>query len=159
MTLLVEINLLLFVVCCNRKSRGCATHALVENILSVIASIVLIYFDAKFLQNPSTCYWPYDLCLDDYWDLNSGIWWNIYDFDGPKAKIIAVKVQLSCAAIMLALCLLFIVVYIYTSLKVKAGPTSIDPRNTIELRPQQRPPPPQIPVWVEPPVWSPSSNY
>jgi hypothetical protein len=130
----------------------------VENILSVIASVVLISFDVRFLQDPSTCFRPGNICYDL---TNWNIWWNIYDDDIHNANLIAIKVQLSCAVIMLALCLLFIVIYIYTIVKVRAKSASIYPQATIELRPQEPlVSPPPIPVWSEqPPAWPPSSNF
>jgi hypothetical protein len=131
---------------------------LVENILSVIASSILLYYDAQFLRNPYTCLWPGDLCYT-VWGTGWNTTWNVYDFDLLNAKLIVIKVQLSCAAIMLFLSVLFIVIYAYTSLKVGARSTSVDPQATIELTHQQPLAPPLNPVWSTPTsVWPPPTN-
>lgn len=149
----------LFIVCCNRGSRGCATHALVENILSLIASIVLLVYDARFLRNPYTCLWPYGICDDIYWDIDWSAWWNFYTDDIYRVKLIAIKVQLACAAMMLFLNVVFIAIYIYTSWKVRTELKRIDPQVTIELRNQQFLAPPPVPIWSnQPPAWTPPTN-
>jgi hypothetical protein len=127
----------------------------------MIASIVLIYFDAQFLHDPRTCYWPGDICYNNYWDTTWSAWWTSFDYDIQKAKLTAIKVQLACTSIMLASCLFFMVIYIYTSVKVKSRLASVNPQTTFELRPQQPfAPPPPIPVWSEqPPAWPPSSTF
>ena len=125
----------------------------------MIASSVLIYFDTQFLYDPRGCYWPGDMCYYNYWDISWNVWWNSYDI--PIVKMTAIKIQLACTAVMLALCLFFLVIYIYTSVKVKSGLTMVSPQNTFELRPQQPlAPPPPIPVWSEQsPAWPPSSTF
>jgi hypothetical protein len=151
----------LFVVCCKQESRGYATHVLIANILSVIASSILLYCDARFLQEPWTCLWPGNMCFDTDWDFIWSTWWNNNYIDNQHAKLIAIKTQLSCAAIMLALNVIFIVIYIYTSLKVRARLTIIDPQNPIELNSEEQipPPPPPISNWlVQPSVWHPQLN-
>jgi len=142
---------LLFIVCCNRGSQGCATHALVENILAAIASSILLYYDVKFLQEPWICIWPGKICSNLDWNLISISWWEDYDIDIQNAKLIAVTAQLSCTALMLASCLIFIAIYIWTSSKVRARMTVIMPQNTIEFRPgQQLPPPPALAWSIQP---------
>jgi hypothetical protein len=81
--------------------------------------------------------------------------------DIQDAKQIAIKVQLSCAAIMLALCLFFIVIYVCTSMKVGNRSTVIIPQGAIELRSRQQvPPPPPIPTWsAQPTIWPPPLHY
>jgi hypothetical protein len=134
------------IVCCNRGSRGCATHALVENILSIIASIVLLYYDAQFLHEPRTCFWPQTICDITNGYSSYGLWWyGLYGYHYQN-KLIAIKMQLACAAVMLAVSLAYIIIYIYTSLKVQAKSTSVDPEQIFELRHTQMPPPP-VPVW------------
>ncbi|UJR37276.1 hypothetical protein I4U23_029985 [Adineta vaga] len=121
------------VVCCNRGSQGCATHALVENILSIIAASILLYFDAQFLRNPSICYWPSEMCSNSFWSIQLNDFSMNYDINILNAKLLAVKLQLACAAIMLFSCVLFIVIYIYTAYKVRQEITVIQPHTTIQL--------------------------
>jgi hypothetical protein len=129
---------------------------LIENILSAIASSILLYYDARFLRNPYTCLWPGNLCSSIYWNIG---WTTFYDSYLLNAKLIAIKVQLSCAAIMLFLSVLFIVIYIYTSLKVGARSRSIDPQATIELTHRQPLAPPLNPVWsTQTSAWPPPTN-
>lgn len=62
---------------------------------------------------------------------------------------------------MLALCLLFILIYIYTNKKVKSRLNMINPENPMEIYTGQRfPPPPPISTWsVQPSIWHSSSNF
>jgi hypothetical protein len=150
---------LLFIGCCNQVSQGCAMYALVENILSVAASSVLLYYDVKFLEEPSMCFWPGKICTEADWNIISSSWWENYDIDIYNAKLIAIKAQLSCAIIMLVLCLVFILRYIYVSFIVRTRMTVIAPQNAIEFMPRQPLPHPSMPAWViQMPVWSPPTN-
>jgi len=111
---------------------------LVENILSAIASCILVYYDVQFIQEPWKCLWPGSICSDNHWNFTWSTWWNKYNIDTEHAKLIAIKGQLSCAAIMLALCVLFILIYIYTRSKVGARLATIYPQDTIELSSEQQ---------------------
>ncbi|CAF3344057.1 unnamed protein product [Rotaria socialis] len=126
------------VVCCNRESRCCATHALVENVLSIIASSVLLYYDTQFLRYPTACFWSFELCIFSpisvAWHVFSG--YNIFDL--REAKLIAIRAQLACAAIMLSLSVFFFIIYIYTVLKVESKQTSVAPYRDMELRQLQQ---------------------
>ncbi|CAF2459912.1 unnamed protein product [Rotaria sp. Silwood2] len=149
------------VACCNRGSQGCATHALVENILSMIASCVLLYYESQFLLYPSTCFWPYSICRLSSWDLSWGAFVGYSIFDIQRYKLIAIKVQLSCAAIMLALSVLFFLIYLYAILNVKSKSRGIQPQGAMELQPQQRTlqPPPNVVLIGQPPSWSNPSYF
>ncbi|CAF2117056.1 unnamed protein product [Rotaria magnacalcarata] len=126
------------VVCCNRESRGCATHALVENVLSIIASSVLLYYDSQFLRYPNGCFWSFELCIFS----PISITWNFFSdyniIDLGEAKLIAIKAQLACAAVMLSLSVFFLIIYIYTALKVGSKQTSVAPHHGMELRQLQQ---------------------
>jgi hypothetical protein len=120
---------------------------LLENILSAIASSILLYYDVRFIKEPWVCHWPGRICSDYDWSFTWSTWWNKYNIDIRHAKLIAIKVQLSCATIMLALCLLFILIYIYARSKFKAKLATIYPQDTIELSPQQQFSPPITSTW------------
>ena len=101
------------------------------------------------------------MCNDIYWNVIYDDWWNINYFNIARAKLIAIKVQLACAVIMLALSVTFIAIYIYTSSKVNSRSRSIAPRSEIEIgtfSPQA--PPPPITVWSrQASGWPPSTKY
>ncbi len=134
---------------------------MIENILSIIASSILLHYDARFVREPWTCLWPGKLCYDIDWSFNWSIWQNNYDFDIQNAKLIAIKAQLACAAIMLVLCMVFLLIYFYTSLKVGTRLTTVNPQDAIELRLQQQfSPPPPIPAWsTQVSVWPMPSKF
>ena len=77
----------------NRYSLGCAIHVLVENILSIIAANVLLYFDNLFLNNPFTClYGSTSNCTKNY-SYYSGIYNSVY----YTAKLASIEAQTACA--------------------------------------------------------------
>lgn len=126
-------------MCCCRTSRYCATHAFVQNILSIVASAVLLYYDSKFLRGPLGCFWSYDLCyihiLDFHWD----IWTNFSIYDVERAKLIAIKVQIACAAVMLVLSTSFVLIYMYATSEARKKQHVVSPQQDMELRPQHYP--------------------
>jgi hypothetical protein len=142
-------------VCCCRKSRGCATLAFIEQILSIAAASVLLYYDVLFLRYPYTCLWPNNLCDGELLNLqflsiplqtSTEINW---------IKFTLIKIQIACAALMIATCIAFIVIYIYTNIRVYTSKTVADPHTIIELGRIQAPPPPH---WPEPPRELPPSS-
>ncbi|CAF1122095.1 unnamed protein product [Adineta ricciae] len=137
------------VVCCNRGSQGCAIHALVENILSIIASCILLGYDAKFINQPDTCLWSAYACRDGIWTGTLGTLWSSFGTDTMKAKLVALKLQLACAVLMLFVSLLFVAIYIYTSLKVRKETVMIQPQTTIQL---VSPPPISLQTTTLPPI-------
>ncbi len=70
-------------------------------------------------------------------------------------KFTLIKIQIACAAIMIVTCIVYIVIYIYTSVRVYAKSTVADPHASIELGRIQTPPPPH---WPEPPRDLPPSS-
>ena len=92
-----------------------------ENILSIIAACVLIYFDSRIIKNPQECLWPRSLCLSfDTLDTLLRPDQSIFFVDIPVSKATIAKIQLATAAVMLFLCLLFAAAYIYTLYKVSS---------------------------------------
>ncbi|CAF1460994.1 unnamed protein product [Rotaria sp. Silwood1] len=149
------------VACCNRGSQGCATHALVENILSIIASCVLLYYDTRFLHYPLGCFWEYGMCNSSYWSWTWSAFLGYSVLNIMHFKLIAIKIQLTCAALMLALGVLFFLSYLYVIVKVRQNSNGINPQPVIELKPQQGPfqPPPNIILGGQPPSYSVPSYY
>jgi hypothetical protein len=109
---------LLISACCNRHSFDCATHVLVENILSIIAASVLLYFDNLFLNNPYTClYGSFDNC---YQYSSSYSYYNgIYDPNNYTVKLACIKAQLACAAVMLVTNVIYIIIFILVAIKTR----------------------------------------
>ncbi len=141
-------DLLLFVVCCKRGSQGCATHALIEHILSMIASSVLIYFDVQFLRNPLTCLWPKLLCQIDPLNITWSNFWFYYSSSTQKVKLTAVKIQLACAIIMLVTSVVFICLFIYTCVKIRAKAKTYRSQQQIELGHRQCSRSTPVSVWL-----------
>jgi hypothetical protein len=109
---------LLLLACCNRHSLGCATHVLVENILSIVAAAVLLYFDNLFLNNPYTClYGSTTNCnqYSTYYSYSSGIYNPTY----YTIKLACIKAQLACASVMLATNVIYIIIFIVIAIKTR----------------------------------------
>jgi len=142
------LKLLFIIGCCCRRSPGCATYTLIQHILSIVASSVLLFYDVLFLRQPNTCLWPNNLC--DGAQLNLNFFGIILDIstDINWMKFTLIKIQITCAAVMIATCIVYIVIYIYTSIRVHTNNTVADPHTIIELGRAQ---PPAPPYWPEPP--------
>ena len=75
--------------------------------------------------------------------------------DINQIKFILIKLQLACAAIMIAICITYIVIYIYTWVMFHTNNRVTDPHATIELGRIQAPP---SPYWPPPPRELPPSS-
>jgi hypothetical protein len=110
--------------CCNRHSIGCATHVLVENILSIIAALVLISFDSIFINNPYIC-----LYASDYnCNRSSDLYHSIYDSSFYTVKTTVVKAQLACTAVIFVTNVIYIVIYIYLAIKARNNRSIVEPQ-------------------------------
>ena len=102
---------------------GCATHVLVENVLSIIAASVLLYFDTVFLGNPFKCYFSSDTdCYSPTYGLyyySHGSYRGIFNPDIYTVKIALIKAQLACAAVMLASNVAYLVIYAVVVMKTR----------------------------------------
>lgn len=136
------------IVCCCRKSSGCATYVLIQHILSIAASSVLLFYDILFLRQSNICLWPNNFCNDEQLTLNLfGLTLGTSSEIDP-IKFTSIKIQIACAAAMIITCIVYIVIYIYTMIRVHTKNTVADPHTIIELGRTQPPPPPH---WPEPP--------
>lgn len=144
-----------FLVCCCRRSRGCATCTLIFKILSIAASSVLLFYDALFLREPDTCLWPNNFCNNTQLNLNLfGLALDTSD-DIKEIKFTLIKIQMACAAVMIATCVVYVAIYIYTTIRMYQKNTVADFHTTIELG-RTKPPPP--PFWQEAPRDFPEST-
>jgi hypothetical protein len=73
-------------VCCDRHLLYCATYLPVENILSIITALILLYFDNLFLDNPYICFGgsicscsgsSYGSSYSDIYDINSSTCYTV----------------------------------------------------------------------------------
>ncbi len=114
--------LLVILACCNRYSVGCATHALVENILSIIAASVLLYLDNLFLNNPYKCLYGSILDCSSFSYDSVG---SIFSETGYKVKMACIKAQLACAAVMLVTNVVYIVIFVVVAIKTRNTPNQV----------------------------------
>ncbi len=82
----------------------------------------MIGFDAYFLANQTTCFFPSSTCKGS--GSTRGILFTQWNFDNIKIPLIIA--QLSAGGVMLLLCLLYIVIYIITVVRVKRAKTPPD---------------------------------
>jgi hypothetical protein len=72
-----------------------------------------------------------------------------------EIKFILIKVQIACAAVMILTCIVYIGIFIYTTIRVHQKNKVADPHTTIELGRVQAPPPP---FWPDAPRELPPSS-
>ena len=141
--------------CCNRGSLACATHVLVENILSIIAASVLLYFNNLFLNNPYTCLFrsTYE-CSYSYYNRYSNTSYyssysnGIYDNTSYTVKLACIKAELACGSLMLTSCVAYIIIYAVVAVLVGCKD---DEPYTIPNRLDMGPIPPPVPNFPPPP--------
>ncbi|CAF2851828.1 unnamed protein product [Rotaria sp. Silwood2] len=105
--------------CCCRE-RGCASYALVMQCISLFFAACVIGFDAYFLINTSTCFFPSSTCNGS--GSTRGVFYSTSNFNDIKIPLI--KGQLAAGCVMFVLCLVFIIIYIVTASRVKQGKTT-----------------------------------
>ncbi|UJR08947.1 hypothetical protein I4U23_013199 [Adineta vaga] len=144
--------ILTFIVgCCCRKSPLCATYTFIVYLLSIAISSILVFYDVSFLRNPHTCLWPKNLCNEQFTDMHLfSITLNTSN-EIHWIKLTLLKIQIGCAAAMIATCLVYVLIYVYTGIRVHAKNTVADPHTVAELGLIQSSPPPPPPHWPEPP--------
>ncbi|CAF1192789.1 unnamed protein product [Adineta steineri] len=113
-------------LCCGR-SAGCGIYLVIQNSISLVFAIILVIFTARFVKNPCLCYGA--LCYIPNWH-------DIYDFDSIYGnylylctsrtfqKLPILKGLLACAALMLISNIIFIIVYIIFSIKLRMDKSS-----------------------------------
>ncbi|CAF0849148.1 unnamed protein product [Rotaria sordida] len=104
--------------CCCRD-RGCATYTLATQCISLFFAACVIGFDAYFLIQPSTCFFPSSTCNSS--GSTRGLFYSTSNFNDIKIPLI--KAQLGAACGMFVLCLVFIIIYIVTAIRIKRART------------------------------------
>jgi len=101
-------------VCCCRR-RSCATHAVVQNLISFIFASALIGINIAFIQRPNQCFLTGRICNSQFWGDNISVPFECpFDSnssDCGKTRLALIKAQLACGAILAAACFLYLIVY------------------------------------------------
>ncbi|CAF3784522.1 unnamed protein product [Rotaria sp. Silwood1] len=97
------------VTCCNRSSVGCATYAMIKNIIAFIFSAVLIDFDQKFIDGEGIVYLLSNANINCY---SSSGYVDLLDI-----SVKLTKGQLAGAGIILVSSLAFVCIYIYVYIR------------------------------------------
>ncbi|CAF1437099.1 unnamed protein product [Rotaria magnacalcarata] len=133
-----SLMMLCFMCCC--RGRCFATYILICNIFSGALACVVIYFDSYFINNLCRCYLGENLCcaLHDLSSINSNYGSIVtrclkITMNGiqsvpdscpsspPTSKVVYLKAQLGCAAGMLAVCSINVLVYIFACFGICFG--------------------------------------
>jgi hypothetical protein len=91
-------------------------------IISVLFAICVIGFDSYYLVNPNTCFYPLSTCSSTGY--TRGLFYSTANFNNIKMPLI--KAQLAAGSVMLLLCIVYILIYIITFIRVyraKQSPT------------------------------------
>ena len=100
-------------VCCNTYSMPCAIHTLVQNVLSIGAASVIIYFDSIFMYYPGTCYFSTSTICNGLASAS----FTSSNTSSYLIKIACIKAQLACAATMMFTNVVYIAFFIFVAVK------------------------------------------
>jgi len=86
----------------------------------------VIGFDTYYIINPTTCFFSSSICSSSAPE--RGLFYTPSNFNNIKIPLI--KGQLAAGAVMFTLCLVYIIIYIITSIRVHRAkqPTSVHPQ-------------------------------
>ncbi|CAF1363421.1 unnamed protein product [Adineta steineri] len=99
--------------CCCRN-RGCATYTLIAQCISLFFAMCIIGFDAYYIISPTTCFFSSYICSSSA--PARGLFYSNENFNNIKIPLI--KGQLAAGCLMFIICLVYIVIYIITSIRV-----------------------------------------
>jgi hypothetical protein len=105
---------LFFLIACCCRSRGCATYTLIIQCISLFFAACVIGFDTFYLISPTTCFFSSTICSSS--GSSRGVFYTDSNFNNVKIPLI--KGQLAAGAVMFVLCLIYIIIYIVTSVRV-----------------------------------------
>jgi hypothetical protein len=135
-----------FLACCHRAHKW-ALYAFFISILCAAAAITLIVLDAFFIGNITRCFFSDVICTElksSYPQL----------FSQPLGKkVLILKAQLACAVLMLVTAILYMLLYIFTSMAVRRGTSRVLieqqqlPTQLVRQTGRRSPPPPQPQGW------------
>ncbi|CAF4057364.1 unnamed protein product [Rotaria sordida] len=136
----IKTFLMMFCITCCCRGRCCATYILILNIFSGALACVIIYFDAYFIGNLCKCYLGDNLCcslhgistfnsnygnvVKDCMPISSNGVQTVIDschLSPPTSKLSFLKAQLGCAIGMLAVCGLYVVLYLFACFGICFG--------------------------------------
>ncbi len=83
--------------------------------ISLFFAACVIGFDSYFLIYPATCFFPSTTCYSV--GSSRGVFYSVSNFNNIKTPLIIG--QLAAGALMFVLCLIYIIIYIITSIRVQ----------------------------------------
>ena len=104
----------ILLACCNRDSLACAIHTLIQNLLSLGAAIVVIYYDTVFIAYPYICL----LTFTSNCYSSGGIDSIISGATSYSTKTLLNKVQIGCAAGMLTTNVVYVIIFVVVTVRV-----------------------------------------
>ena len=127
-------SLLILLACCCR-TRGFATYTLIVQVIAMFFALCVIAFDSLYIEEPTTCFFSSSQCNSA--GTARGLLYSTDNFN--NIKMTAIKIQLGAGCFMWLICLIYIVVYIITTIRVYRAER---PSN---IYPQGKPPYPTFP--------------
>ena len=120
-------------VCCCRR-RSCATHAVIQNFISLLFAAALISIDIVFLVRPNDCFFTKDVCKNLAWIDRVQLSWTCANDVTNKCedtRLALIQSQLACAILMALTCLIYLIVYAAVSARVsrairRQNPSAVD---------------------------------
>ncbi|CAF3017975.1 unnamed protein product [Rotaria sp. Silwood2] len=107
------ISMFAAVCCCRRRS--CATHAVVQNFISLIFAIALIGINIAFIRRPNYCFFTSGICERLFWpnnaDLSFGCFFDDHSESCGKTRLALIKAQLAAGVLMAITCFIYLIVY------------------------------------------------
>ena len=83
-------------------------------------SMCVIGFDIYYIVHPTTCFFSSSICSSS--DHSRGIFYSDANFNNIKMPLI--KGQLAAGAVMWVLCIIYVIIYIITAIRVHKGKQS-----------------------------------
>jgi hypothetical protein len=159
--------ILYILVCCCRR-RSCATHAVIQNLISFIFAGVLIGINIAFLRRPNDCFLTTGLCNNLSWMNDVNLPFECYSNGGSNGcentRLALIKAQLAAGVVMAVTCFIYLILYTAISSRVsRASQRSIPTAPTAVMAPvYQQPLPPPItyqhqPYTIPPHSYQPSA--
>lgn len=92
-----------------------------ENVLSIVAASVLLYFNNLFLNNPYTCLFGFSDCVSTSYSSSYGssYYYSIYNPTNYAVKLACIKAELACAAVMLATNVVYVIIFVVVVVKTR----------------------------------------
>ncbi|CAF1164005.1 unnamed protein product [Adineta ricciae] len=144
--------------CCCRTSLSCTTITCIVHLLSIAISSIMVFYNVSFLRNPHMCLWSKNQCNGELKDMHLfGFTMNTSD-DIHWIKLTLLKIQIGCAAAMIVTCMVYVLSYVYTVIRVYSKNKVADVNVVGELAQTRSTSPSPRPNWPNPPRESSSES-